>query len=466
MALSVGECRLNSGDVMQHKYAWAVSALSLALLSPVAAPAQITSTGLAQPKPLSPIPVPPVPVSRPAEPGPDTASPPPIPVPPVPRNASMREALAMEAQVGFPGSQYELGDMYARGREVPKDTAAAVVWYTKAADRGYAQAEFGLGEIYFGDGPSQDYAVAAGWFRKAADQGYGLGQNFLGNMYAKGQGVPQDLVQAYIWLDLATQATTGQIWGDGYVEDRDAIAAKMTTDQIARAKQQVAAWEPAPATPAQQVTAGFVDYDTGKYAEALSILTPLAEGGDPFAQFTLGLMYHDGSGVVANDVKAAAWFRKAADLGHAGAQSFLGNMYRHGTGVPQDDTLAATWNQKAAEQGLGIAQMTLGGMYLSGKGLPKDGVKAVFWMRKAANQGLDGAQYILGDMSATGFGTGKPDLPAAYKWLRLCILNTSDPEFRNDATQSLAKVSSQMTSDQMTLIEAAIKSWQPVYEVP
>ncbi|MDL1959246.1 MAG: hypothetical protein LWX01_06035 [Deltaproteobacteria bacterium] len=37
----------------------------------------------------------------------------------------------------------------------------------------------------------QDYAEAVKWFRKAAEQGYADAQFFLGLMYAQGEGVLQ-----------------------------------------------------------------------------------------------------------------------------------------------------------------------------------------------------------------------------------------------------------------------------------
>jgi len=49
--------------------------------------------------------------------------------------------------------------------------------------------------------------------------------------------------------------------------------------------------------------------------------------------------------------QAAAWFRQAAEQGHAGAQFSLGLMYDNGWGVPEDDAEAAFWYRKAAEQG-------------------------------------------------------------------------------------------------------------------
>ena len=43
-----------------------------------------------------------------------------------------------------------------------------------------------------GEGVPQDYAQAVKWYRKAAEQGYANAQFNLGLMYTKVEGVPQD----------------------------------------------------------------------------------------------------------------------------------------------------------------------------------------------------------------------------------------------------------------------------------
>ena len=54
---------------------------------------------------------------------------------------------------------------------------------------GDATAQFNLGAMYYyAQGVAQDYAAALSWFRKAADQGYAEAQNNLGVMYATDQG--------------------------------------------------------------------------------------------------------------------------------------------------------------------------------------------------------------------------------------------------------------------------------------
>jgi len=61
------------------------------------------------------------------------------------------------AKQGDVDAQYNLGDMYAKGKGVPEDVAKAVHWYTKAAKQGYAEAQYQLGVSYYnGEGVRQD----------------------------------------------------------------------------------------------------------------------------------------------------------------------------------------------------------------------------------------------------------------------------------------------------------------------
>ena len=80
--------------------------------------------------------------------------------------------------------------MYAQGQGLAQDCAQAAAWYRKAADQGYADAQFNLAAMYAqGQGVAQDNEQAIVWYRKAADQGNAAAQNNLGWMYAKGLGV-------------------------------------------------------------------------------------------------------------------------------------------------------------------------------------------------------------------------------------------------------------------------------------
>ena len=116
-----------------------------------------------------------------------------------------------------------------------------------------------------------------------------------------------------------------------------------------------------------------------------------AESGDADAQFTLGLMYHQGRGVVQDYAEAAVQFRRAAKQGDAGAQSNLGAMYDKGQGVVQDYALAVSWYRRAAEQGLAVAQSNLGFMYYKGQGVLQDYTLAHMWYNLAGAGGNEKA---------------------------------------------------------------------------
>ena len=68
-------------------------------------------------------------------------------------------------------------------------------------------------------------------------------------------------------------------------------------------------------------------------------------------QSSLGYCYSNGLGVDKDDKEAAAWYRKAAEQGHALGQYNLGLCYEYGRGVSPSRSEAIMWYRKAAEQG-------------------------------------------------------------------------------------------------------------------
>ncbi len=75
-------------------------------------------------------------------------------------------------------------------------------------------------------------------------QGYAFAQFALGSMYEKGQGVPQDYVQAHTWYNLAASRSPPGTDRDNAVKNRDIVAAKMTPAQIAEAQRLAREWKP------------------------------------------------------------------------------------------------------------------------------------------------------------------------------------------------------------------------------
>src|SRR5438445_1061979 len=156
------------------------------------------------------------------------------------------------AEKGDAEAQYGLAYMYYQGKGVAQDYGEAVRWARRAADQGYAKAQAALGIAYYdGKGVPQDYTEASRWYRKAADQGYAKAQIYLGSMYYYGKGVSQDYSEAARWYRRA------------------------------------------------------------------------ADQGDAEALYDLGYMYSHGTGVPQDYAEAARWYRKAADKGDERAERAL-----------------------------------------------------------------------------------------------------------------------------------------------
>jgi TPR repeat protein len=84
-----------------------------------------------------------------------------------------------------------------------------------------------------------DYSTAMRNWRSLADQGNPAAQSNIALMYAKGQGVSKDYVQAHMWASLS--ASKGHQEG---VKNRDSIAKGMTPTEIADAQKRAGAWKP------------------------------------------------------------------------------------------------------------------------------------------------------------------------------------------------------------------------------
>ncbi len=78
---------------------------------------------------------------------------------------------------------------------------------------------------------------------KRAEQGDASAQYGLGSMYYNGQGVPEDHVQAHMWYNLAALDLTGDD-KEAAVKNRDSLAEKMTSEQIAEAQRLAREWKP------------------------------------------------------------------------------------------------------------------------------------------------------------------------------------------------------------------------------
>ena len=111
------------------------------------------------------------------------------------------------------------------------------------AESGDASAQFYVGWVYAGSSNSQvSKAQAVVWYRKAAEQGYAEAQTCLGAMLIDGEGVPKDLSEGYAWLLLARAGNVQKPWSaediiekaEARLSDAERVKAHRWADELAR----------------------------------------------------------------------------------------------------------------------------------------------------------------------------------------------------------------------------------------
>jgi hypothetical protein len=184
------------------------------------------------------------------------------------------KAVQQGAEQGDPEAQFTLAVFYERGLGVRQSYVESGKLLRKAAEAGFAEAQYFLADRYAKFGASGRYAEyrfqadgsltksggidprndfeAARWCRKAADQGLPAAQLQLGLMYLNGQGIPKDFVEALKWATLAA-ASQNKLYGvaseaaqnklsGAASEIRDKLAGLMNIQATTEAQRRAAAF--------------------------------------------------------------------------------------------------------------------------------------------------------------------------------------------------------------------------------
>lgn len=199
------------------------------------------------------------------------------------------QPLIAKAETNDPEAQHTLAKQYHVYMNSPQlagtpeeKLAAAIIWYERSAQQGYAPAQCQLGKLYSeGIGVPRDTDRAAELLRDASNAGEIYASHYLGILYLKGEGVPKNEKTAFELFQKAAGAGCTQ-----------AIA------EIAK-----------------------LYYSGGQTIEqdqslALTWYLKAAEQGDKTSMHQLGLMYQNGIGSMKNRREAKKWFEKAALLGY------------------------------------------------------------------------------------------------------------------------------------------------------
>lgn len=72
-----------------------------------------------------------------------------------------------------------------------------------------------------------------------------------------------------------------------------------------------------------QYNQGKAAFEQQNYQAAYKSLEPLAQAGNPDAQYALGYLYYYGDGVPKNENKAKYWMQRAATQGQKSAEQAL-----------------------------------------------------------------------------------------------------------------------------------------------
>jgi TPR repeat protein len=149
-----------------------------------------------------------------------------------------------------------------------------------------------------------------------------------------------------------------------------------------------------------------------------------AQAGHPLAALRYGLALSEGNGVRKDLGAAQTWLIYAGKGGIAEAALALGDLSarmppsRDKAANQYNLATAVAWYDVAAQAGVASAQLKLANALLAGAGVAPDRPQAQRWYERAAAQGLPEAQYALG-LFLTGGVSGATDPVAGYKWLVL-----------------------------------------------
>ncbi|PMC37317.1 hypothetical protein CJ195_11175 [Bacillus sp. UMB0899] len=143
-----------------------------------------------------------------------------------------------------------------------------------------------------------------------------------------------------------------------------------------------------------------------------------AKSGDRTAQYSLGLLYYFGDGVIQDYKNAFYWFECAAQKGHMEAQNYLGDMFANGQGISKDIYHAIYWYKNSANQGNPISQFNLGLIYMEGKQVSQNNLEAFQWFLKAAIQGEVAAQHNIGYFYQYGTCGKDIDYDQSINWYK------------------------------------------------
>lgn len=304
---------------------------------------------------------------------------------------------------------------------MPRDDAKAAKWYSIAAKRKNADAQFKLAGLYSrGIGIGKNDAEAVKWYRAAAEQGNAEAQFILAERYAKGVGVGKNEAEAVQWYrKAAEQGNAG----------------------------------------AQFILAGHYFNGIGvkkNEAEAVRWCRKAAEQGIAEAQFRLAKCYYASRGTSKDNTEAAKWSRRAAGQNIADALSFfiLGDSCFFGWEGKRDYAEAVRWYKLAvAAQDNGEDSLSL-----SDRKQIAGHLLSIVFMPSSAKNLIDASLVILTKLSCWEYFTG--DI-----WTKLLSIRPDCAKYCGLATDSTVTHWTKLTVDDWKVLANKDPRFKTIYDL-
>ncbi|KAL9440981.1 hypothetical protein AB3S75_019624 [Citrus x aurantiifolia] len=329
------------------------------------------------------------------------------------------QILEYQAQKGNAGAMYKIGLFYYFGlRGLRRDRTKALMWFSKAADKGEPQSMEFLGEIYArGAGVERNYTKALEWLTHAARQQLYSAYNGIGYLYVKGYGVEKkNYTKAKEYFEKAADNeeagghyNLGVMYYKGIGVKRDVKLACKYFLVAANAGHQKAFYQLAKmfhtgvglkknlhmATALYKLVAergpwsslsrwALESYLKGDVGKAFLLYSRMAELGYEVAQSNAAWIldkYGEGSMCMGesgfctdaerHQCAHSLWWQ-ASEQGNEHAALLIGDAYYYGRGTQRDYERAAEAYMHARLQSNAQAMFNLGYMHEHGQGLPLD----------------------------------------------------------------------------------------------
>lgn len=246
-----------------------------------------------------------------------------------PKNVEKAKVLfSKAANRGYGDAEYMLGRMYARGDGFSKDLAKALDYYKRASAHGSGMGSCWAAMAYReGRGVEKNEALSLSYIQKGVDQGSIQAKALLGHMYFNGDGVPQSYRTAHDYLtepaskgDEHSLMLLAAVYAldDSGLKDEQKFVLTLTT--LGNLNQRYF----------QLLAAAYNGYVYAKElpnlkssAKAIEIYNAHLDEESGWASFGLASCYLTGNGVQKDITKGREFLKKASSKGYSAASQTL-----------------------------------------------------------------------------------------------------------------------------------------------